>query len=78
MAASDQLFAVTTRSRLKGPWRFPQMMYATLRVRKQLRGSGDVVRFASVIAGPSEFWTITVWHTRHDMQEFMRTGAHDA
>ncbi|MGH9158226.1 MAG: hypothetical protein ACRD1K_20855 [Acidimicrobiales bacterium] len=77
MADSDQLFAVTTRSRLKGFWRFPQMMYATLRVRKQLRRSGDVVRFASVIAGPSEFWTITVWRTRHDMQEFMRSGAHD-
>lgn len=77
MGPPDQYFAVTTRSRLKGPWRFPQMMYATLRVRKQLRAGGDVVRFASVIAGPSEFWTITVWRTRHDMQEFMRTGAHD-
>jgi len=77
VAAPDQLFAVTTRSRLKGPWRFPQMMYATLRVRRQLRETGDVVRFASVIAGPSEFWTITIWRTRHDMQEFMRTGAHD-
>lgn len=53
------------------------MMYATLRVRQQLREDGHVVRFASVIAGPSEFWTITVWRTRHDMQEFMRSGAHD-
>ena len=78
MAADDQqLFTVTTRSRLKGFWRFPQMMYATIRVRRQLRESGEVVRFASVIAGPSEFWTITVWRSRHDMQEFMRTGAHD-
>ena len=77
VAPPEQLFAVTTRSRLKGPWRFPQMMYATLRVRRQLREDGQVVRFASVVAGPSEFWTITIWRTRHDMQEFMRTGAHD-
>ena len=76
MPRPDELFAVTTRSRLKGPWRFPQMMYATLRVRKQLKGTG-VVQWASVVAGPSEFWTITVWRSRHDMHEFMRSGAHD-
>jgi len=71
------LFAVTTRSRLKGPWFFPHMMRASMRVREQLAESGDVVRWASIVAGPSEFWTITVWRSRHDMQEFMRTGAHD-
>lgn len=77
MARPDELFAVTTRSRLKGPWLFPAMMLASLRVRRQLAGTGDVVRWASIVAGPSEFWTITVWRSRHDMQEFMRSGAHD-
>lgn len=73
----DKLFAFTTRSRLKGPWYFPHMLIATLRVRGQLKRTGDVVRWASIIAGPTEFWTITVWNSRHDMQEFMRSGAHE-
>ena len=77
MDESDKLFAVTTRSRLRGPWFFPQMMIASLRVRAQLRRDTQVVRWASIVAGPSEFWTITVWRSRHDMQEFMRSGAHD-
>lgn len=77
MARPDELFAVTTRSRLKGPWLFPAMMIASLRVRRQLAQTGDVVRWASIVAGPSEFWTITVWRSRHDMHEFMRSGAHD-
>ncbi|MGI8685686.1 MAG: hypothetical protein ACR2MO_11485 [Acidimicrobiales bacterium] len=74
---AEELFAVTTRSRLKGPWLFPAMMIASLRVRRQLATTGTVVRWASIVAGPSEFWTITVWKSRHDMQEFMRSGAHD-
>lgn len=77
VAADDQLFAVTTRSRLRGPWFFPAMMIASARIRRQLARTGDVVRWASVVAGPTEFWTITVWRSRHDMQEFMRSGAHD-
>lgn len=77
MAGSDNLFTVTTRSRLRGPWFFPHMMLASVRVRRQLRRDTQVVRWASIVAGPSEFWTITVWRSRHDMQEFMRSGAHD-
>ncbi|MGI8807496.1 MAG: hypothetical protein ACR2KK_06590 [Acidimicrobiales bacterium] len=75
--SAEKLFAFTTRSRLKGPWFFPHMLYATMRVRRQLKGTGDVVRWASIIAGPTEFWTISIWNSRHDMQEFMRSGAHD-
>ncbi len=77
MPEDGQLFAVTTRSRLKGPWFFPAMMLATRRVRRQLQDSPDVVRWASVIAAPTEFWTITVWRSRHDMHEFAQSGAHD-
>ncbi len=73
----ENLFTVTTRSKLRGPWFFPQMMIASLRIRRQLRRDTQVVRWASIVAGPSEFWTITVWKSRHDMQEFMRSGAHD-
>ena len=77
MDDSGNVFTVTTRSRLRGPWFFPQMMIASLRVRAQLRRDPAVVRWASIVAGPSEFWTITVWRSRHEMQEFMRSGAHD-
>jgi len=77
MPEPGQLFAVTTRSRLKGPWYFPAMMLASRRVRRQLQSSPDVVRWASVIAAPTEFWTITVWRSRHDMHEFAQSGAHD-
>ena len=77
MDDSGTLFAVTTRSRLHGPWLFPQMMIASLRVRAQLRRDTGVVRWASIVASPSEFWTITVWRSRHEMQEFMRSGVHD-
>lgn len=68
---------VTTRSRLHGFWQFPEMMLVTSRVRRQLAADPTVVRWASVVAGPCEFWTITVWKTRHDMSEFMRSGAHE-
>ncbi len=77
MPDAGQLFAVTTRSRLKGPWFFPAMMLASRRIRRQLQDSPDVVRWASVIATPTEFWTITVWRTRQDMHEFAQSGAHD-
>ncbi|MDQ6783908.1 MAG: hypothetical protein M3063_10780 [Actinomycetota bacterium] len=68
---------MTTRSRLRGARFFLPMMLASLRIRRQLAQSDEVVRWASVVAGPTEFWTVTVWHTRHDMQEFMRSGAHE-
>ena len=77
MTDSEDLFAVTTRSKLRGPWFFPQMMIASMRIRRQLKRDTQVVGWASIVAGPDEFWTISVWNSRHDMQEFMRSGAHD-
>ncbi|MBA2497213.1 MAG: hypothetical protein H0V33_09010 [Acidimicrobiia bacterium] len=74
---SGDLFVVTTRSRLKGARHFPSMFYATLRIRRQLRATGEIVAWASVIASPTEFWTITAWRSRHDMNEFANSGAHD-
>jgi hypothetical protein len=74
---SSVKFAVTTRSRLRGVWRFPQMFLSSRRIRRQLAVTPGCVRFASIIAGPREFWTITVWETRDKMFEFMRSGAHE-
>lgn len=76
MSTGEQFFVVTTRSRLRGARFFPSMAIATWRVRRQLTRCPEVVRWASVVAGPTEFWTVTVWRSRHDMQEFMRSGAH--
>lgn len=77
MPESGPLFAVTTRSRLKGPWFFPAMFLASRKIGRQLASSPDVVRWASVVVSPSEFWSITVWRDRLEMQEFARSGAHD-
>jgi hypothetical protein len=71
-----QLVAVTTRSRLHSARLFPAMLLATWAIRRQLARTEGLVRWASLVAGPTEFWTITVWRTRHAMQEFMRSDAH--
>lgn len=70
-------FAVTTRSRLKGARFFPSMLLASLRIKRQLKDTPGCTRFASIVAGPREFWTITVWDSRDKMMEFMRSGAHE-
>lgn len=70
-------FAVTTRSRLKGARFFPSMLLASLRIKRQLEETPGCMRFASIVAGPREFWTITVWDSRDKMMEFMRSGAHE-
>jgi heme-degrading monooxygenase HmoA len=52
------------------------MLLASWQVRRQLTRTAGLVHSASLVAGPTEFWTITVWRSRHAMQEFMRSGAH--
>jgi len=71
------VFAVTTRSRLRGLRYFPFMLVASLRIRGQLARTPGCVRWASIVAGPREFWTITVWESRDKMLDFMRSGAHE-
>lgn len=70
-------FAVTTRSRLKGVRFFPSMMIASWRIKRQLKQTPGCMRFASIVSGPQEVWTISVWETRDRMLEFMRSGAHE-
>jgi hypothetical protein len=69
-------FVVTTRSRLRGVRFLPGMRVATRRVMRDLHATGDATHAVSVIANPREFWTVSVWSSRHQMQEFMRSGAH--
>lgn len=70
-------FAVTTRSRLRGAHLFPLMFFASKRIRRQLAATPGCVRFASIVASPRDFWTITVWESRDKMFAFMRSGAHE-
>lgn len=70
------LLIVTTRSRLHSARHFPLMFVMTRRVRRQLAKTEGLVRWASVVSSPTEFWTITAWNSRHSMQEFMRSDAH--
>lgn len=76
MPPAERLLVVSTHSRLRGVRFFPVMLLASWRIRRQLAVTDGVVRWASIIAGPTEFWTVTVWRSRHAMQEFMRSGAH--
>lgn len=69
-------FVVTTRSRLHGLHCLPAMLVATRRVMRELAAGGSAELAASILAGPREFWTVTVWSSRHAMQQFMRSGAH--
>lgn len=71
-----ELLIVTTRSRLRGARFFPAMLLATLLIRRQLAQADGLVRSASLIASPIEFWTITAWRSRHAMQEFTRSDEH--
>lgn len=75
-AVAESEVVVVTRSNLRSLASYPQMAAATRRVRQQLAGAPGIVRWASISAGPRQFWTITVWNSRHLMQEFMRSEAH--
>lgn len=76
MSVSPAL-AVTTRSHLRRVHQFVPMLISSMRIRRQLAHTDGCLRFASIIAGPREFWTITVWETRDKMLDFMRSGAHE-
>lgn len=53
------------------------MLRASLRIRKQLEETPGCLRFANIVMGPREFWTLTIWQTRQEMLDFMRSGAHE-
>lgn len=70
-------FAVVTRSGLRGLRHFPLMWVASMRIKRQLAKTPGCARWASVVAGPREFWTVTLWESRDKMLDFMRSGAHE-
>lgn len=52
------------------------MTIATRRILRELDRADGSNQVASIISSPREFWSVSVWSTRHQMQEFMRSGAH--
>lgn len=77
-APRGTLLVATTRSRLRSTRTFVPMLRASRQIRLQLRDAPGLVRALSVVAGPTEFWTVTVWTSRDAMQAFMRSGDHGA
>lgn len=76
MTDPQRRFVVTTRSRLHGPHMFPRMFEASQWIQGELDGTPGAGRAVSCVSGSSEFFTVSVWTSRHLMQEFMRSGVH--
>lgn len=53
------------------------MLRASWRIRKQLAHTPGCLRFANIVMSHREVWTLTVWRTRQEMLDFMRSGAHE-
>jgi hypothetical protein len=53
------------------------MLLARRRIARQLANQPGLVRYASGVSTPTEFFTLTVWENRESMQCFMQTGAHE-
>lgn len=53
------------------------MLRASWRIRKQLAETPGCLRFANIVMSHREVWTLTVWRTRQEMLDFMRSGAHE-
>jgi hypothetical protein len=71
------MLAVTTRNRLHSARLCVPMLRARSLIARQLASTPGLVRYASGVAGPSEFLTLTVWEDKAAMQAFMRSGAHE-
>lgn len=52
------------------------MTVATRRILRDMREVAGAEQVVSLVSSPCEFWSVSVWSSRHLMQEFMRSGAH--
>jgi hypothetical protein len=71
------VLAVTTRNRLRSVRFCVPMLLARRRIALQLANQPGLLRYASGVSTPTEFFTLTVWQDRESMQQFMQTGAHE-
>lgn len=70
------MIAVTTHSRTRGLRHSLLMLLASRRVERELRDAPGCQRYASVVAGPRELWTLTIWRDASDLRRCMRGGTH--
>lgn len=70
------MIAVTTHSRAKGPRAAVAMVLAGRLITRELRHAPGCERYAAVIAGPREFWTLTIWQDDAALHTSMHAGAH--
>lgn len=70
------MLAVTTRNCLRSVRFCVPMLRARRLIARQLADQPGLIRYASGVASPTEFFTLTVWENRELMQRFMQTGAH--
>jgi len=72
----QHMIAVTTHSQTRGLRYTMPMLLAGRLIERQLRDASGCERYANVMVGPREFWTLTIWRDAVDMQRCMRDGAH--
>jgi hypothetical protein len=53
------------------------MLLARAEIARQLAHQPGLLRYASGLASPTEFLTLTVWRDHASMQRFMQSGAHE-
>jgi hypothetical protein len=71
------MLAVTTRNQLRSARFCLPMLTARREIARQLSHQPGLLRYASGLTSPTEFFTITVWRDRESMQRFMQSGAHE-
>ena len=71
------MLAVTTRNRLRSARFCVPMLLARREIARQLATQPGLLRYASGMTSPTEFFTLTIWQHREAMQRFMQSGAHE-
>jgi hypothetical protein len=70
------VIAVTTRARVSDFRALLPAVSATARIRRELVANPACLRFDTMLAGPRELLTVSVWTSHQDVLEFIGSGAH--
>ena len=70
------MIAVTTRARIGGIHHLWPALRSTARIRRELEHTPACLRFATVLAGPRELLTVSVWTSHEAVLGFLGTGSH--
>lgn len=70
------MIAVTTRSRARSLRHVAPMLVGTKLIERDLATAPGCDRYATVVTGPKEVWTLSIWRDPQEMRSFMRTRTH--